>query len=120
VAVDFRVLDALHLGDLSQTFDAVIDSGLFHVFNDDDRRRYVAALAAVLRPGGRLFMMCFSDEEPGTFGPRRIAEADLREAFADGWVIESATPARFATIGEFVDQFSPGGPKAWFVVARKT
>ena len=62
---DFRVHDALDLASLGQTFDSVIDSGLFHCFGDDDRRRYVAGLSAVLKPGGRLYMMCFSNFEPG-------------------------------------------------------
>ena len=47
-------------------FDNVIDSGLFHVFNAEDRQRYVEGLKTVLMPGGRLFLLCFSDEEPGT------------------------------------------------------
>jgi cyclopropane fatty-acyl-phospholipid synthase-like methyltransferase len=62
----FLVKDALMLKDWSERFDAVIDSGLFHVFGDQDRRRYVEGLATVLKPGGRLFLLCFSDEEPGT------------------------------------------------------
>ena len=44
----FDVADALGLGRLSLTVDTVIDSGVFHVFGDDDRARYVASLAAVL------------------------------------------------------------------------
>jgi len=60
----FLVKDALTLKDWSERFDTVIDSGLFHVFNDDDRNRYVEGLAMVLKPGGRLFLLCFSDEEP--------------------------------------------------------
>ena len=46
----FEVADALDLGRLSLTVDTVIDSGVFHVFGDDDRARYIASLAAVLRP----------------------------------------------------------------------
>jgi hypothetical protein len=34
----------------------------------------VAGLATVLKSGGRLFLMCFSDQEPGTQGPRRISQ----------------------------------------------
>ena len=60
----------------------MIDSGLFHVFSDQDRQRYVEGLAAVLKPGGRLFLMCFSDEEPGTQGPRRVSKQELHDAFA--------------------------------------
>jgi hypothetical protein len=29
------------LKDLPEVFDSVIDSGLFHVFSDEDRKRYV-------------------------------------------------------------------------------
>ena len=80
----FLVMDALALKNLPEVFDSVIDSGLFHVFNDDDRRRYVDGLSTVLRTGGRLFLACFSDEEPGTQGPRRVSEKEIRDAFADG------------------------------------
>ena len=49
LAVRFEVGDALSLDELGLTFDTVIDSGLFHVFDDADRARYVASLASVLR-----------------------------------------------------------------------
>jgi SAM-dependent methyltransferase len=65
----FEVADALDLGRLSFTADTVIDSGMFHVFGDDDRARYVGSLAAVLRPAGVCYLMCFSDRQPGTWGP---------------------------------------------------
>ncbi len=62
----------------------MIDSGLFQIFSDDDGRRYVEGLAIVLKPGGRLFLLCFSDEEPGTQGPRRVRKKELHDAFAEG------------------------------------
>ena len=83
----FEVADALSLGELGLEFDTVIDSGLFHVFDDENRVRYVTSLASVLRPGGRLYLMCFSDRQPGTFGPRRVSQDELRAAFTDGWTI---------------------------------
>src|SRR3984885_2782471 len=51
LAVRFELADALDLPALGETFGAVIDSGLFHIFDDPDRARYVASLAAVLEPG---------------------------------------------------------------------
>ena len=60
------------MNQLVERFDNVIDSGLFHVFSDEDRKHYVVGLANILKPGGKIFLMCFSDEEPGTQGPRRI------------------------------------------------
>src|SRR5258707_8517093 len=92
LAVEFLVKDALTLGDWGERFASVIDCGLFHCFSDDDRRRYVRGLARVVEPGGRLFLMCFSDEEPGAEGPRRVSRQGLYDAFADGWEVESLQP----------------------------
>jgi SAM-dependent methyltransferase len=120
ISVTFLVKDALTLQDWSERFDNVIDSGLFHVFADDDRKKYVAGLATVLKAGGRLFLLCFSDEEPGDQGPRRVSKEELHEAFAEGWQIESIQPARLETRPDFKEfTFSEGGPKAWFVVMRR-
>lgn len=92
----FEVADALSLGDLGLSFGTVIDSGLFHVFDDDNRARYVSSLASVLRPGGRLYLMCFSERQPGAFGPRRVTQDELRAAFGDGWTIVALQADEFA------------------------
>ena len=118
--VTFLVKDAMTLKDWTERFDNVIDSGLFHVFSDEDRKRYAEGLATVLKLGGRLYLMCFSDEEPGTQGPRRVSKKELHAAFAQGWDIESIEPTRVETrpdLKEFA--FSEGGPKAWFAVIRR-
>jgi SAM-dependent methyltransferase len=117
---EFARMDALELAGLDRHFDTVIDSGLFHVFSDEDRARYVAGLAHVTRPGGRLFLLCFSDEEPGTQGPRRISQGDIREAFAVGWDVEEIRAARYEVHPDLTDRsYSEGGPKAWFSVIRR-
>ncbi len=117
----FLVKDALTLKTWTkERFDNVLDSGLLHVFGDEDRRHYVEGLAAVLKPGGRLFLLCFSDEEPGTQGPRRVSKKELPAAFAEGWVIESMEAFRYEVRTDLKGlQFSEGGPKAWFVVLQK-
>lgn len=116
----FLVMDALTLGKLPDVFDTVIDSGLFHVFSDDDRRRYVAGLASVLKPGGRVFLLCFSDAEPGDQGPRRVSRKEIEDVFARDWVIESIEPSEYEVRSD-ASGFDPnsGGPKAWFVVAQR-
>jgi SAM-dependent methyltransferase len=95
VDASFQVLDALRLVTLGERFDTIIDSGLFHVFDDGARARYVMALHAILRPGGHLHLMCFSDRQPGDWGPRRVTEGELRAAFDSGWRIDSLAPDRF-------------------------
>ena len=91
----FEVADALRLGDLGLMFDVVLDSGVFHVFDDKDRAGYVASLASVLRDGGYCHLICFSDQQPGTLGPRRVRQDELRAAFSDGWRIVSIEAAAF-------------------------
>jgi len=113
----FEVADALRLGQLGLTFDVLIDSGVFHIFDDADRERYVASLAAVLPPGGRCYLMCFSDRQPGTVGPRRVREDELRAAFSDGWEVASIEADAFEVNPGI--EFSPGtaaaAAQAWLV-----
>ena len=94
LSATFVVKDAMTLNDWSERFFTVIDCGLFHVFSDDDRKKYVAGLATVLKPGGHLFLLCFSDQEPGTQGPRRICQKELLDTFTEGWAVESIRPSR--------------------------
>jgi cyclopropane fatty-acyl-phospholipid synthase-like methyltransferase len=86
----FEVADMLEFRPAGpDSFDVVIDSGLFHSFSDDDRPRYVDSLASLVRRGGRCYLMCFSDRQPGDWGPRRVRQDELVAAFSDGWTVES-------------------------------
>ena len=67
----------------------MLDSGLFHVFDDDDRARYVDSLRSAIPTAGRYFMLCFSDRQPGIWGPRRVTEDEIRASFAMGWRVET-------------------------------
>ena len=107
--------DARHLSGLGESFDTVLDCGLFHlpVFTEEDRASYVASLRSVLRPGGRYFMLCFSDREPGITGPLRLTQDQIRTAFAIGWQIDSIEP----TIIEITTD--PTGVRAWLMTATR-
>ncbi len=89
----FLVANALDLGSLGQQFETALDCGLFHVFSDEDRAAFVKSLAAVVRPGGRYFMLCFSERQPGDQGPRRITQAEIRSSFTSGWRVDSIEPS---------------------------
>jgi SAM-dependent methyltransferase len=104
----FIVGDALELDGLGRRFATVIDSGLFHTFPPELVSRYVESLHRALEPDGVLYLLCFSDRQPGTMGPRRVAEAELRDAFALGWRIESIEPAAFETL------YPAPSAAAWF------
>jgi 2-polyprenyl-3-methyl-5-hydroxy-6-metoxy-1,4-benzoquinol methylase len=100
LSVRFLVWDALRLSALGEQFDTVLDCGLFHVFDDDDRRSFVDNLRAAIRPGGSYFMLCFSDRQPGNFGPRRVTQDEIRASFKEGWQVESIEPAELEVAGE--------------------
>jgi SAM-dependent methyltransferase len=91
----FEVRDVLNLNDVKETFDSAIDSGCFHVFDDAERPAYVRSVHGVLRPSGRLFLLCFSDRQPGNWGPRRVTQHELRDTFAERFSIDSIRDAHF-------------------------
>jgi cyclopropane fatty-acyl-phospholipid synthase-like methyltransferase len=107
VCARFLVWNALELGSLDERFDIVLDSGLFHVFGDDDRARFVASLAAVTDSGANYHMMCFSDRQPGDWGPRRVSQEEIRSSFARGWRVDSIQAATFDVTSD------PAGVRAW-------
>ena len=107
LTVQFFVLDALELSTLTRMFDTATDSGLFHTLSDEDRPVFVRNLAAILNPGGKYFMLCFSDLEPPGYGPRRITRGEIRDSFSDGWTINYIRPAVFES------RTRAEGPRAW-------
>jgi len=84
--------DARRLADLGEAFDTVLDCGLFHVFTGEDRDTFVGGLRSAVRPGGRYFMLGFSDQSGGC-GPHRLTRDEIVTAFADGWRIDALDPA---------------------------
>ena len=116
IAARFEVGDILDLGRLGLAFDTAIDSGLFHVFDDENRARYVASLARALRSGGTCYLLCFSDRQPGGFGPRRIRQDELRDAFSDGWAVDNIEADAF----EVNRDFGMSTAEAWRATIRRT
>ncbi len=107
ITVKFQVSDALKLQSLNVKFDTIIDCGLFHVFSDDERPIFTESLSSALSPGGRYFMLCFSEHEPGSYGPRRVTQAEIRAAFSRGWKINYIRKAELETT------HGADGVKAW-------
>lgn len=110
IAATFLVADALQLHRLGRTFPSVLDCGLFHTFDDDERRAYVESLATVTARGSVLHLLCVSDATPGNGGPRHVSQAEVRESFHAGWTVVSIDADRLES------RFDPSGVPAW--VAR--
>jgi SAM-dependent methyltransferase len=111
VQVRFLVADALRLVELGERFDTVVDCGLFHGLDDDDRALFVQSLSFAVPAGGLYYMLCFSERQPGDWGPRRVTRDEIRVSFAEGWQIESIVPARIELT------WDQAGARAWQVAA---
>ena len=99
IEAEFAAADALALEGLGRTFETVLDCGLFHTFDADERPGYVASLASVTERGGTLYVLCFGDEGRGEFGPHPVSREELRGAFgpSSGWAIADISPDRVHT-----------------------
>jgi len=114
VEVEFAVADALQLEGLGRRFATVLDCGLFHTFDSDERPGYVASLASVTEHDGTLYVLCFSDDGPDT-GPHPISQEELRAAFnpSTGWNVAAIEPDRVQT------RFHDDGAPAWFATIKR-
>ena len=112
---EFVTADALALKGLRRTFATVIDSGLFHSFDPDERRRYAESLAGVTDPRGTLYVLGFSNEGENT-GPHPLRKTDFADAFdaASGWNVISVEADRVMT--RYHDE---NGAPAWFATIRR-
>ena len=115
IEVEFAPADAFQLERLGRRFETVLDCGLFHTFDVDERPRYVASLASVAEHDGTLYLLCFSDDGPDT-GPHPISQAELRAAFnrSNGWSVAAIEPDQIQTRNHDV------GTPAWFATIKRT
>ncbi len=115
VDAEFMVADALDLHRLGRVFDTVLDCALFHAFDHDERRDYVASMASVTRPGACLYLLCFSDADSETAGPHPVSRRELSEPFTSGsgWSMASVSPERLQA------SFAPEGAPAWLAKVER-
>jgi ubiquinone/menaquinone biosynthesis C-methylase UbiE len=111
--VEFVAADALRLDQLGRTFETVLDCGLFHTFDGDERRAYVTGLATVTQRGGRVYVLCLSDAPSDVPVPHPVSEDELRAAFTDGWNVVSIVAERIET------RFAEHGVPAWLATFER-
>ncbi|MEV0947202.1 class I SAM-dependent methyltransferase [Rhodococcus sp. NPDC049939] len=91
VAVDFRLADATTLEGFEGRFDTVVDSALYHTFQEDEdtQNRYVKALHRATKPGARLFMFEFGRQNVNGVELRGLSAEDFQQVLpASGWRID--------------------------------
>lgn len=111
----FLCHDARRLTNLAESFDTVLDSGLFvHVVDDDvDRAAYLDGLRAVLPPGGCYLVLCFAGPQPGS-PVRHLTRDEIAACFIQGWRTDSIEAT---TLDSLTD---PDGIAGWLVTLTRT
>ncbi len=112
--VEFAVCDARSLPFPVETFDTVLDSGLYHVFDEAGKTRYEQCLRRVVRPGGLVHIIVWSEEQPGQEGPARVTQAELKGSFAWGW------EDPHIRAGVYETAIHEQGARAWVATFRKS
>lgn len=114
IEVEFAPADAFQLECLGRRFETVLDCGLFHSFDGDERPGYVASLASVTERDGTLYVLCFSDDGL-EIGPHPVSQEELRAAFnpSNGWKFAAIEPSRVQT------RFHDDGASAWLATIKR-
>jgi len=114
IEVEFAAADAFQLERLGRMFQTVLDCGLFHTFEGDERTRYVASLASVTEHGGTVYVLCFSDDGPDT-GPHPIRQEELKAAFnpSSGWNVAAIKPEPIET------RMHANGAPGWLATIKR-
>jgi SAM-dependent methyltransferase len=114
IKVEFAEADAFQLERLGRMFQTVLDCGLFHTFDGDERTRYASSLASVTEHDGTLYVLCFRNDGPDT-GPHPISQEELRAAFnpSNGWDVAAIEPARVQT------NYHEEGAPAWLATIKR-
>jgi SAM-dependent methyltransferase len=114
IEVEFALADAFHLERSGRKFKTVLDCGLFHTCDGEERPKYAASLASVTQRDGTLYVLCFSDEGSDP-GPHPISQEQLRAAFhpTHGWNVVAIEANRVET------RFQTHGAPAWLATIQR-
>ena len=111
---EFVVADATKLEGFENRFDTVLDSALYHVFDDNQKRAYVRALGRACRPGATLHLFCADAATSGLPIPHPDDEQSLRAAFSQGWRVTRLKRTEYSTAFtmDTIEQIRESWPEA--------
>ena len=104
----FVIGNALELEILGEAFHTIIDSGLFAILNESERKKYLHSLSHVMLPGGRLYLLCPACDNNGE---QSLSRRELKAYFQKEWHLQDLRPE--------VYQFEHQSVKAWLVTVEK-
>lgn len=110
VSVGFEVGDVLQMPFKNDTFEFVNDKGCFHVFGPDERDEFAVEVSRAMKDDGKYMLRCFSDKQPGSYGPYRISREIITNTFSPLFEIDEIKD---------IDLGESGSPKGYKVLMTK-
>jgi ubiquinone/menaquinone biosynthesis C-methylase UbiE len=118
LGIDFRVGVIERLGLPDQSFDAALSTFMMHHLPDDLKRRGLAEITRVLKPGGRLVIVDFKRPERRAGRPTRLGAGESGIQDLPGFMEQAGL--RDIEPGEVRLPRMPGLAGAGFAVGRKS
>ncbi|MEV0694511.1 class I SAM-dependent methyltransferase [Streptomyces sp. NPDC050388] len=113
VDVDWVEADVLETGLPAGEADLVHDSFIFHNIRPEARSAYVAEVARLLKPGGRMAVVGFSDHMVPGSGPIRLTSDDILSAFLPHFAVDELRRFRNFPTAKKPDQWH------WFALLTR-
>ncbi|MDX1596111.1 MAG: class I SAM-dependent methyltransferase [Nitrosopumilaceae archaeon] len=113
--INFVVDDILNTKFTDNSFDFIFDRGIFHLFDESDRPKFVNQIKRILNDGGFYFLKCMSTDEEefsGDNAPHRLSKQQILDTFGNDFDIEKIKPSIFEASN--LDY----SPRAWFAVMK--
>ena len=112
--VDFQVADGLRPSLLRKRFGAVLDSGFYHLFDEEQCEQLVREIGSILLPGGHYYLHEFAVEFPAPNLPRQVTDGELQLRFTaeNGWSIKEIQ------VVEFLSRVAPPVPAVCACIER--
>ena len=87
--VTFLKYNLFDLYNLGRTFNTIIDSGVFNLFDANSKVEYQYIMKRILNPKGKLIILSFNNLEPGKgYLPKKTNEEDFFKVFKYGWNVK--------------------------------
>ncbi len=111
LGIEFIQDDILNTN-LKPAFDFIFDRGCFHALPPERRPDYVGIVYNLLKPGGYLFLKCFSYKETSEEGPYRFSPEEITAIFGTKFNIISIEEGVFRST-------LPKDPLSLFCIMQK-
>ena len=112
--VTFLKYNLFDLYNLGRTFNTIIDSGVFNLFDANSKVEYQYIMKRILNPKGKLIILSFNNLDPAKENlPKKTKEEDFFKLFKYGWNVKKVQ------VDVFEHNYETKCAPAWLAIIEK-